>query len=314
MAKEILKLKKQNMEGLIIDLRNNGGGSMQEAMALAGIFIDEGPLGVLKHRNEKPFLLRDMNRGTIYDGPLILLVNGLSASASEFLSSVLQDYHRALIIGSTTFGKGTGQDMMLVDSTEKFSASPKHGYLKLTDFKFYHVNCSTNQCKGVVPDIALPDLYMNVSYFKETGELYHMDADTVIKKVVYESYASLPVDFLSNESRKRQEKNLQFRKIRNLAYTVKLLYETGIKVPLNKKSVRLYFDKIDTFEKQIEDLNNYSATGFRASNNQYFEELLRLDPFRKDENEKVLKDIQSDAELEEAFLMLSDLVNYHKTK
>ena len=100
-SKEIVKLKKDTIAGLILDLRYNGGGSMWEAMQLAGIFIDIGPVASVKDKEGKVHFLKDPNRGTIYDGPLIVLINGGSASASEFVSAVLQDYNRALIVGGT---------------------------------------------------------------------------------------------------------------------------------------------------------------------------------------------------------------------
>jgi carboxyl-terminal processing protease len=115
-AKEVVKLKAANVEGLILDIRYNGGGSLGEGLNLAGIFIDEGPLCMMQARGEKPVVMKDMNRGTIYDGPLVVMVNGQSASASEILASTLQDYNRALIVGSPTFGKSTGQIILPLDT------------------------------------------------------------------------------------------------------------------------------------------------------------------------------------------------------
>ncbi|TND08207.1 MAG: hypothetical protein FD123_2462 [Bacteroidetes bacterium] len=108
-AREITKLQEEGIQGLVLDLRYNGGGSVREALGLAGIFIDEGPLCIYKGRSGKPLLMKDLNRGKIYGGPLIVLVNGLSASASEILSAALSDYNRAVILGSSTYGKATGQ-------------------------------------------------------------------------------------------------------------------------------------------------------------------------------------------------------------
>ena len=117
-AKEIVKLKKENIEGLILDLRYNGGGSMQEAVDLSGIFIDAGPVAQIKSRDAKVYTMKDVNRGsTIYDGPLILMVNGYSASASEMVAGTLQDYNRAVIVGSPTYGKATAQVVLPMDTT-----------------------------------------------------------------------------------------------------------------------------------------------------------------------------------------------------
>jgi carboxyl-terminal processing protease len=161
-AKEILKLKREKIEGLILDLRYNGGGSVQEAVELAGIFIDAGPVAQFKNRDPKIFTLKDSNRGSIWDGPLILLVNGYSASASEMVAGSLQDYNRALIVGSPTYGKATAQVILPMDSTisleSDISTIKTDSYLKVTISQLYRVTGNTAQAKGVQPDIVLPDI------------------------------------------------------------------------------------------------------------------------------------------------------------
>ncbi|MES2848558.1 MAG: S41 family peptidase, partial [Bacteroidota bacterium] len=131
-SKEIVKLKKDTIAALILDLRYNGGGSMWEAMQLAGIFIDYGPVGSVKDKEGKVRFLKDPNRGTAYDGPLLVMVNGASASASELTSAMLQDYKRALIIGSTTYGKGTSQRVLPLDTA--FFEDSKKDYKSYTEF------------------------------------------------------------------------------------------------------------------------------------------------------------------------------------
>lgn len=160
-AKEILRLRKEGMNGLILDLRYNGGGSMQEAIELSGIFIDAGPVGQVKPREGKVYAVKDVNRGTIYDGPLVLLVNGASASASEMVAGTLQDYHRAVIIGTPTFGKATAQEIMPLDTLAKSgvtSTASDQRFIKITTDKLYRVTGATAQGGGVMPDITLPDL------------------------------------------------------------------------------------------------------------------------------------------------------------
>ena len=161
-AKEILKLKKENIEGLIIDLRYNGGGSMQEAIELSGIFIDAGPVGQDKGRDAKVYTMKDMNRGTIYDGPLVLMVNGYSASASEMVAGTLQDYHRAVIVGTPTYGKATAQVVLPMDTTvdlqKNFTNIQSDSYLKITVSQLYRVNGTSAQATGVQPDVVLPDI------------------------------------------------------------------------------------------------------------------------------------------------------------
>ncbi len=160
-AKEILRLRKENINGLILDLRYNGGGSMQEAIELSGIFIDAGPVGQVGTANGKVYSIKDGNRGTIYDGPLILLVNGASASASEMVAGTLQDYHRAVIMGTPTYGKQTGQLIMPLDTLAKTGATTRadgQRFIKITTEKLYRVTGLTAQREGVTPDIILPDL------------------------------------------------------------------------------------------------------------------------------------------------------------
>lgn len=161
-AKEILKLKKENIQGLIIDVRYNGGGSLQEAVDLAGIFIDAGPVAQIKDKAGKVYTLKDMNRGTIFDGPLAIMVNGYSASASEMLAGTLQDYNRAVIVGGPTFGKATAQSVLPMDTTINIEESNRNNradnYIKLTMDRLYRINGTTAQATGVIPDIVLPDV------------------------------------------------------------------------------------------------------------------------------------------------------------
>ncbi len=137
------------MEGIVIDLRNNGGGSLQEATELTSLFIDRGPTVLVRNSNGRVDVLADEeSRGPFYRGPLAVLVNRLSASASEIFAGAMQDYHRALIVGGQTFGKGTVQSIQPLN----------HGELKLTLAKFYRVSGHSTQHQGVLPDIDYPAL------------------------------------------------------------------------------------------------------------------------------------------------------------
>jgi carboxyl-terminal processing protease len=160
-AKEIIKLKKENIGGLILDLRYNGGGSMNEAVQLSGLFIDAGPVGQVLSRDPKVYTLKDINRGTVWSGPLLVLVNGSSASASEMVAGTLQDYNRALIVGSPTYGKATAQVVLPMDTTVNLEQLDRRtvasSYLKVTISKLYRVNGSTAQMTGVKPDVLLPE-------------------------------------------------------------------------------------------------------------------------------------------------------------
>ncbi|WP_349616674.1 carboxy terminal-processing peptidase [Azotobacter salinestris] len=141
------ELKAEKVDGVVIDLRNNGGGSLQEATELTGLFIDQGPTVLVRNNDGRVDVLADENGGTYYTGPMAVLVNRLSASASEIFAGAMQDYHRALIIGGQTFGKGTVQTIQPLN----------HGELKLTLAKFYRVSGQSTQHQGVIPDISYPD-------------------------------------------------------------------------------------------------------------------------------------------------------------
>jgi carboxyl-terminal processing protease len=158
-AREVVKLKEQNVTGIVIDLRNNGGGSLYEVVQMVGLFIPEGPVVQVKGRTGSPKVLPDDNKTVLYDGPLAVMVNELSASASEIFAAAIQDYKRGIIIGSTsTYGKGTVQRNIGLDENAAFSLSNSDlGTVKLTLQKFYRINGGSTQLKGVTPDIVIPD-------------------------------------------------------------------------------------------------------------------------------------------------------------
>lgn len=156
---ELNKLKDRNVEGIILDLRNNGGGSLRDVIDMTGFFIPEGPIVQVAGRGGRKEILSDRDPSVEYDGPLIVLVNQYSASASEILAAALQDYGRAVIVGSTsTFGKGTVQRFIDMDRTIPGRTDIKPlGTVKLTMQKFYRIDGGSTQLRGVVPDIILPD-------------------------------------------------------------------------------------------------------------------------------------------------------------
>ena len=154
--KLLTELQKEKVDGVVIDLRNNGGGSLQEATELTSLFIDKGPTVLVRNADGRVDVLEDENPGAFYKGPMALLVNRLSASASEIFAGAMQDYHRALIIGGQTFGKGTVQTIQPLN----------HGELKLTLAKFYRVSGQSTQHQGVLPDIDFPSIIDT----KEIGE------------------------------------------------------------------------------------------------------------------------------------------------
>jgi len=157
----IQRLKKEKIEALILDLRHNGGGILDEAVQLTGLFVKKGPVVQVKEPNRKPHVLEDRSNEVAWDGPLIVAVGKLSASASEIVAAALQDYNRALIVGDqTTHGKGSVQQVLSLDTiTDLRKSVPNPGKLKITVSKFYRINGSTTQKQGVTPDVILPSLY-----------------------------------------------------------------------------------------------------------------------------------------------------------
>ncbi len=200
-ARLLEELQKQKIDGLVIDLRDNGGGSLQEANTLIGLFIPSGPTVQTRNFKGAVDVYEDSDERILYTGPLAVMVNRLSASASEIFAGAIQDYQRGLIIGSQTFGKGT------VQSLEKLN----QGQLKITQAKFYRISGGSNQNLGIVPDIAFPDLY-DASVIGESTLEYALPWDT-ITPVKYHTYSQLRpfVAQLTAEHQKRIQQDPDFQ-------------------------------------------------------------------------------------------------------
>ena len=185
-AKEIEKLKKENVEGIVLDLRNNGGGSLYDVVQMAGLFIEDGPIVQVKSRDDKPSILRDRDKTIQYTGPFAVMVDETSASASEIFAAAIQDYKRGIVIGSTSsYGKGTVQRTIpLNPESENRLITPNKtddlGSLKLTLQKFYRINGGATQLKGVTPDVVLPDR-LEYLKFREKDNKYALKWDEIAK-------------------------------------------------------------------------------------------------------------------------------------
>lgn len=304
-AKEIVKLKKDSIAGLILDLRYNGGGSLGEALELAGIFISEGTITSTKDPAGKVHFLKDPNRGTIYDGPLLVMVNTMSASASELVSAVLQDYHRALIVGSTTYGKGTAQIILPMDTSGKFSKTEKYeSYVKVTDAKFYRVDGTTTQWKGVVPDIELPDIFA-LDKYRERFNASALQPDQS-KVAIFHALPPIPVEALKEASNKRVNADNSFKIITNFAAWYKAMDEPRI-IPLQWTSYTNYYQKITDMYATVEAGKEISKKVFKAVNNsldQQRESWLTLQS--KSVNEINIKRIEKDDYINESFKIMQD--------
>ncbi|MFN6945910.1 MAG: S41 family peptidase, partial [Cytophagaceae bacterium] len=300
-AKEIIKLKKEGIEGLILDLRYNGGGSLEESLNLAGIFIDEGPLFILKERDEKPKLVKDMNRGTIYDGPLLVMVNGESASASELVAATLQDYNRAIITGSQTFGKATGQAIIPLDTNAANLANftSPYGLASTTVYKLYRITGASNQARGLTPDITIPDH----SYLSESGESKLFNAfhnDSVAKKVYYKKLPPLPVKQLSENSLERIRNNPGFQpsNFPKENYQDFPLYISGYLERIN--TIKNFYQEVETAPQKT---TIYKITNLIAD-----QERMMIDVYGGILNKNRIDGLLSDITLEESYNILCDYI------
>jgi len=165
-AKEVEKLKAEKVKGIIIDVRYNGGGSLYEVVQMAGLFIDKGTVVQIRNKEGRSQVLYDETAGILYDGPLVVMANEFSASASEIFAAAIQDYKRGLIVGSTsTYGKGTVQrNVAFGKPLDSLGIQTEYGAVKLTFQKFYRITGSSTQLKGVVPDVVFPDEYEFLKY------------------------------------------------------------------------------------------------------------------------------------------------------
>lgn len=314
-AKEIVKLKKENIQGLVLDLRYNGGGSVQEAAELAGIFIDIGPLSLIRSSDGKTMILKDPNRGTIYDGPLAVMINGQSASASELVAGTLQDYQRSLIVGSTSFGKATMQGIMPLDTTLKPDAVSKPGaktselgYVKTTMGKLFRITNKTAQLTGVVPDVVLPDAFEAMDYTERSLE-FALPSDTIIKKLVYTKSAPVPAAQLSALSRQRVLANPFFT---TLQKTI-----ASMKAARSQNAIPLKWEAYEQWMKQEElrDEPEAKPTGkklFTIENSAFDNTIYNLDDYQKEMNDYVVEDLSDDPYIDEVYQIMLDYIKSTK--
>lgn len=257
---ELQKLKDEKVEGVILDLRYNGGGSLPDVVRMAGLFIDQGPIVQTKEKIKPANVMSDIEPGVFYDGPLTILVNSNSASASEILAAAIQDYHRGVIVGTSpaTFGKGTVQRFYDLDDylTPQFASIKPLGSVKITMQKFYRVNGGATQLKGVIPDIVLPDPY----YLLEQGEKeqdYPMTWDE-IPAVPYKALKpSYSLSKLKANSESRVKNNPGFELLNEAAKRFKK-QKDETKVSLNydkymaeQKEYKAEAKKIESLDKEI---------------------------------------------------------------
>ncbi|NJW53140.1 carboxy terminal-processing peptidase [Salinimicrobium oceani] len=303
--KEIIRLKKEGMDGLVLDLRNNGGGSLKTVVDIAGLFIKEGPIVQVKSKLDGQEVLKDNDPSILWDGPLVILVNELSASASEILAAAMQDYKRAVIIGSKqTYGKGTVQNVLDLNRWVKNSDLGDLGALKLTTQKFYRVNGGSTQLEGVKSDVVVPDRYSFIDIGeKDMENPLPWDQIQAASYNVWDGY----IDFegtLAN-SQKRMENNSHIDLIRENAEWIRDQRNNTV-FPLNYEDYRREMEENEEQAKKFDQISEYQSNlSFQSL--PYERELFTVDTVLAQKRERWHESLSSDIYMEEAVHVLEDM-------
>ena len=303
-AKELYKLQKENIEGLILDLRFNGGGSMKEAADLSGMFINRGPLSILRYNNGETYTIKDMNRGSLFTKPIVVLVNNYSASASEFFAAAMQDYNRAVIVGATTHGKASAQVILPLGNNESL------GYSKLTVEKFYRVTGLSHQSQGVIPDIILPNMYDGFET-QEAFQDYALKNDSIAGTRKFPELKRLPIEALKKKSLARISDAIPFEAVKNLnQLIIENYFELDTQYLLTLDNVHR---EMVNYRKTWENINkplDQHESNFVVENSAATKEIISYDDDKKNINTSILKDIKQDIYIEEAQAILQDLLTF----
>jgi len=314
MAKELKKLKEEKVDGIIIDLRGNGGGSLPEVVNMVGQFIDEGPVCQVKGRYEQPNMLKDREKGILYDGPLAVMVDEASASASEIFAAAIQDYRRGLIIGSTsTFGKGTVQrniplGKQLFDEDGNLHTEEEMGSLKLTLQKFYRINGGSTQLKGVTPDIILPDR-MEYVKFREKDQPSSLPWDE-IPKAQYVPWQSED-SFLATlrDLRKNAKQDVVFNMIKSKVDTLELLNDKEFSLNLSEyreeqRRIKEMFRQIDTLTKLRAPLDLINIPADTA--------VIQAAKEKAERNRQWIKRVSDDVYIDQSVQLMNQMIKRHQ--
>ncbi|RYY85336.1 MAG: tail-specific protease [Chitinophagaceae bacterium] len=305
-AAEIVKLKEAKVDGIVIDLRNNGGGSLTEAIQMAGFFIEDGPVVQVRDRQGRPTVMRDRDQNVLYDGPLAVMVNEFSASASEIFAAAIQDYGRGVVIGSSsTYGKGTVQRVIGLDPETNFqSGDSELGSLKLTMQKFYRVNGGATQLKGVVPDVIIPDQLESYKYRERDNE-NALPWDEISKATYKIWNGGFDINAVKTMGASRINSNPVFQQIRQLNDAL---------AEKNDKEYSLQINKFRAEQKEIRELVK-QADSLVKTNKELAISYLPADQarFANEDTAKVerftqfIKDRSRDIYLEQAVKVIGDI-------
>ncbi len=306
-ANEIKKLKEENVEGIIMDLRNNGGGSLYDVIQMVGLFIESGPVVQVKEKgNNRTNVLNDRDPSVLYNGPLVVMVNEFSASASEIFAAAIQDYGRGVVIGSTsTFGKGTVQRNIGLDPVNGYSnTNADLGTVKLTMQKFYRVNGKSTQLKGVASDIVLPDQY---EYYdiREKDEKNALGWDEIASSKYKTVAPQFDLETLKKESAERIAADTLFNLIKKNALWLKEQNNKTYNLNINS-----YKEEQKAIKAAVAKIND--ALKLRKENNI---ELLKTDTIsfsgndsKKDFYNLWLSSIKKDIYINQGAIIMNDII------
>lgn len=302
-TKEIIELKNENIKGLIFDLRYNGGGSLEEVVEIAGLFIPKGPIVQVRRSDGQMKVHEDRDPSTLYDGPLVIMVNELSASASEILAAAMQDYGRAVIVGSNkTFGKGTVQTFIPLDQ-HTFNPD-EYGSLKLTIQKFYRVNGGSTQLRGVTPDITLTDMltYADIS----EGKAHDALPWDQIKAVKFDRWqANFNIEDVKAKSANRLKGNAYLNLIEKGARYYQDLDKID-RFPLNLEKYKADRKMREEKSKQFDSIDKYKSR-LKIVSPAYELPKLKEDTILGTRRKNWHKDLSNDFYLEESVNVLKDI-------
>ena len=303
--KEIIRLKEEGMEGLILDLRNNGGGGLKPAVDMAGLFIEDGPIVQVQSFEKKKEILKDRDRSIVWDGPLVILVNELSASSSEILAAAMQDYKRAIIIGSTqTYGKGTVQNVLDLNRMIKSNTNGDMGAFKFTIQKYYRINGGSVQLEGVKSDVVIPNRYSYIDFGeKEQDNPLEWDKITAVEYTPWVS--NFDYSSAIEKSKLRIESNEYLKLIDDNAKWIKSIRDNE-EFSLNYFT---YIDKIKEDEltaKNFEKLKDFK-TDLEFKSLPYEINLFEKDSTLELKRNRWHKNLAKDLYIEEALNVLNDL-------
>lgn len=300
---ELEKLKAQNVQGVVLDLRFNGGGSLYDAAEMAGLFVPGGPMVQVKSRQRAPEMVSDPDSKTQYEGPLVVMVNRYSASASEIFAGAIQDYQRGVILGNTTYGKATVQRVFELDDmmNPELAAYKPFGSLKMTIQKYYRVTGSSPQFKGVTPDILVPDAYSTLADGEQDTD-YPLPWDE-IAPVKYQPWATAPpVAKLKAASAARVAANPSFRLLNDAVQGMaKRQKETKASLNLasyraEQKEARALNEKFKTIQQQTTPLTITALATPAAS----------TDSLQTSRSQRFIAPLRKDLSLREAVAVIKD--------